>query len=95
MPFTFLALATALAVQPARPAGTVGPKGTLRLVAERPADVKRHCIPGPHEIGRTRKMPAVAATSAAPWFYLPSQDYYPHCRYDSQEEADRAAREGD
>jgi hypothetical protein len=26
---------------------------------------------------------------------LPTTEFYPHCRYDSQEDADRAARRGD
>lgn len=93
MLIAFLIAATVAAIHPKQPAVSFEPE--FLLVTERPADVIRHCIPGPHEIGRTRKMPGVAATSAAAWFYSPSQDYYPHCRYDSQEEADRAARKGD
>lgn len=98
MRLLYLALGTALTILPITELEAHHFAGTPSLflrAAELPPDIARHCIPGPHELGRTRKLPGVAATSAAPWFYSRSVDAYPHCRYDSQAEADRARRRGD
>jgi hypothetical protein len=69
------------------------PSATLRLIAERRVDPKRHCIPGPHDIGRTRTL--IFRPLNPLKCCLPTTEFYPHCRYDSQEDADRAARRGD
>lgn len=84
-----MVLALLIAVQPALSAEAV----LLRPIVEQPPDLQRRCIPGPHEPGRTRRMPGLPATSAAPWLRSKSMDAFPHCRYDSRSDAERAAQQ--
>ena len=82
MLLSIAAAGTASAERPARPEAI--------QVAEA-APNARGCIPGPHEPGRTARMVGQALSSAWAGAHHPSVDQRPHCRFDSQEEADRDA----
>lgn len=88
---TFIILVVALAAQPAMSAEA---GGLLELTAEQQHDAQRRCLPGPHEPGRTRRLPGMPATSGHMGFYSRSVDAYPHCSGGGEAEADSRPGQG-
>ncbi len=80
--FSIAIAGAAIAGQPSRP-------DAVRMAEAAPN--ARGCIPGPHEPGRTARIIGQAVSSAWAGAHHPSVDQRPHCRFDSQEEADRDA----
>lgn len=65
----------------------VAPAAAERVIRSGPSGT---CISSPHETGRVRRMPGLAATTARP--RNPSEDHFVHCSEASADDVPAAGR---
>jgi hypothetical protein len=90
-----LALAASLTVLPIAPLSAVDLRwpAAIAITVSEELPNGRSCIPGPHDPARVLRQPGRSRYSSKP--SNPLADIYAHCRFESQQEVDRASRRHD